>query len=67
MTPYANEMIGGYQCDFRRNRSTVDHIFSIRQILEKKWECNKDVCQLFIDYEKAYNSKQKRIPVRYPN
>ena len=31
-------------------------IFSIRQILEKKWECNKDVCQLFIDFEKAYGS-----------
>ena len=35
---------------------TVDHIFSIRQILEKKWEYNKDVCQLFIDFEKAYDS-----------
>ena len=53
MTPYANEIIGEYQCGFRRNRSTVDHIFSIRQMLEKKWEYNKDVCQLFIDFEKA--------------
>ena len=34
--------------------------------LEKKWEYNKDVCQLFIDFEKAYDYK-KRIPVRYPN
>ena len=55
MTPYANEITGEYQCDFRRNRSTVDNIFSIRQILEKKWEYNKDVCQLFIDFEKAYD------------
>ena len=38
MTPYANEIIGEYQCGFRRNRSTVDHIFSILQILEKKWD-----------------------------
>ena len=45
-----------HQCGFRRNRSTVDHIFSIPQMLEKKWECNKDVCQLFIDFEKAYDS-----------
>ena len=43
MTPYANEIVGEYQCGFRSNRSTVDHIFSIRQILEKKWEYNKDV------------------------
>ena len=56
MTPYANEIIGEYKCDFWRNRSTVDHIFSIRQILEKKWEYNKDVCQLFIDFEKGYYS-----------
>ena len=34
----------------------IDHIFSIRQILEKKWEYNKDVYQLFIDFEKAYDS-----------
>ena len=31
-------------------------IFSILQILEKKWEYNKDVFQLFIDFEKAYDS-----------
>ena len=41
-----------------RNRSTVDHIFSIRQIFEKKWEYNKDIYQLFIDFEKAYDSIQ---------
>jgi len=56
MTPYANEIIREYQCGFRRNRSTVDHRFSIWQILEKKWEYYKDVCQLFIDFKKAYDS-----------
>ena len=56
MTPYANEIIREYQCGFTWNRSTVDHVFSIRQILEKKWEYNKDVYQLFIDFEKAYDS-----------
>ena len=56
MTPLANEIIGEYQRGFRRNRSTVDHIFSIGQIFEKKWEYNKDVYQLFIDFEKAYDS-----------
>ena len=42
ITPYANGIIGEYQCGFRRNRSTVDHIL--------------DVFQLFIDFEKAYDS-----------
>ena len=61
INPYANEIMGEYQCGFRRNRSTVDHIFSIRQILEKKWEYNKDVCQLFIDFEKAYDSIKREF------
>jgi hypothetical protein len=38
LTRYAEEIIGDHQCGFRRNRSTSDHIFCIRQILEKKWE-----------------------------
>jgi hypothetical protein len=38
LTPYAEEIIGDHQCRFRRNRSTTDHIFSIRQIFEKKLE-----------------------------
>ena len=40
LTPYAEEIIGDHQCGFRRNRST-DHLFCIRQILEKKWEYNE--------------------------
>jgi hypothetical protein len=36
LTPYAEEIIGEDVCEFRRNRSTTDHIFCIRQILEKK-------------------------------
>jgi len=30
------EIIGAHQCGFRRNRPTLDHIFCIRQILERK-------------------------------
>ena len=65
MTPYANEIIE-YQFRFRRNSLTIGHIFSIWQILKKQWEYNKEVCQLFIDFEKAYDYK-KEILVRYPN
>jgi hypothetical protein len=35
LIPYAEEITGDYQCGFRRNKSTTDHIFCIRQILEK--------------------------------
>jgi hypothetical protein len=51
-----NSVINEYhQCGFQRNRST-DQIFYIRQILEKKWEYNGTVHQLFIDFKKAYDS-----------
>jgi hypothetical protein len=36
LIPYGEETTGDHQCGFRRNRSTTDHIFCIRQILEKK-------------------------------
>ena len=35
LTPYAEEIIGDHQCGFRRSRLTTDHIYCIRQILEK--------------------------------
>jgi hypothetical protein len=34
LTPYAEEIIGDHQCGLSRNRSTTDHIFCIRQILD---------------------------------
>ena len=56
---YAKEIIGDHQSGFRRNRSTIDHIFCIRHILEKKWE--EEVHQLFIDFEKAYDSVRREV------
>jgi hypothetical protein len=41
LVPYIDEIIGDHQCGFRRNRSTTDQIFCIRQILDKKWEYNE--------------------------
>jgi hypothetical protein len=32
LTPHAEEINGDHQCGFRRNKSTTEHIFSIRQI-----------------------------------
>jgi hypothetical protein len=59
LIPYADEIIGEHQCGFRRNRSTTDQIFYIRQILEKKWEYNGTVHQLLIDFKKDYDSVRR--------
>jgi hypothetical protein len=39
----------------------MDQIFYIRQILEKKWEYNGLVHQLFIDFKKAYESVNREV------
>jgi hypothetical protein len=68
LTSYVNEIIGDHQCGFRRNRFTMDQIFYIRQILEKKWDFNGTVHQLFIDFKKAYDSvKRKFFTIFYLN
>jgi len=56
-------VFGDHQCDFRCNRSTIDHIhvFCIRQILEKKWEYTEPVHQHFIDFKKAYYSVMREV------
>jgi hypothetical protein len=56
LSPYIDEIIG-----LRCNRSTTDQIFIIRQILEKKWEYNETVHQLFIDLKKAYDSVRREV------
>jgi hypothetical protein len=35
--------------------------FCIRQILEKKWEYNETVHELFIDFKKAYDSVRREV------
>jgi hypothetical protein len=61
LTPYVNEVTGDNHFGFRRNRSTTEQIFYIRQILEKKWEYNGTVHQLFIDFKKACDSVKRNV------
>jgi sorting nexin-29 len=39
----------------------IDQIFYIQQILEKKWEYNGTVHQLFIHFKKAYDSVRREV------
>jgi len=51
--PYIDEILGDYQCGFRKGRSTTDQIFCLRMILEKACEYNVDICQMYTDYKQA--------------
>jgi uncharacterized protein YbcI len=57
LNPYAEEILGDYQCGFRRDRSTTDQIFALKNILEKCYEYNSTLHQLFIDFKQAYDSE----------
>jgi hypothetical protein len=61
LTPYVEEITGNHQFRFQCNRSMTDRIFCICQILEKKWEYNEAVHQLFIDLRKAYDSVRREV------
>ena len=61
LTPYAKEFIGDHQRGFWHNRSTTDHMFCICQRLEKNWEYNEAVHQLFIDFKKDYDSVRREV------
>ena len=61
LTPSAEEISGDYQSGFRRNSSTTDHIFCIRQILEKNRGYNEAVHNLFIEFKKAYDSVRREV------
>lgn len=58
--PYTEAEIGDYQSGFRQGRSTLDHIFTLRQISEKAWEFNTSVHLCFVDFKKAYDSIQRK-------
>ena len=45
-------------CDFRLGRSTMDQIFTLKQIFEKSCEYGKNLFACFVDLEKAYD----RVP-----
>jgi hypothetical protein len=41
--------------------STTDQVFYTHQVLEKKWEYNGTVHQLFIDFKIAYESVRREV------
>ena len=49
------------QCGFREDKSTIDAIFVLRQLIEKRQEYDKNMVIAFIDIKKAYDMVQRDI------
>ena len=46
------------QAGFRKGYSTVDHLQAINQLIEKCNEFKRALCTGYINYEKAFDSKE---------
>jgi len=56
--------------EFRASRSTIDHVFNLKQLIEKNMSVNQPLHLLFVDLEKAYDSvplKNLRKALEYYN
>ena len=62
LKPFMNKLIGSYQCGFRPGKSTIDQIFTLRQILEKTQEKQIDTHHLFVDFKDAFDSPNRELP-----
>ncbi|XP_061884956.1 uncharacterized protein LOC133635724 [Entelurus aequoreus] len=49
------------QCGFRKNRSTVDMIFTTRQLQEKCREQHQDLYMAFVDLSKAFDTVNRDL------
>ena len=43
------------QAAFRAGRSTIDHVFCLEQLIEKKMSVDQRLHLLFVELEKAYD------------
>jgi len=62
---YTEDLLSQEQNGFRRKWSTMDNIFIMRQILEKRYEYNIEMHELFIDIKQAFYSVETKKPYRY--
>jgi hypothetical protein len=53
------DIVGSYQAIFRRNKSTRNQIFSMKQILVHCYEYDIDTHCIFIDFKQAFDSPDR--------
>jgi hypothetical protein len=53
---YTEHITGEYQAGFGTGKSATDQTFTVENLLEKAWEHNVEIHQIFVDFQKAYDS-----------
>ena len=59
LKPFVNKLIGSYQCGFRPGKSTIDQIFTLRQILAKTRAKQISTFHLFVDFKSAFDTPHR--------
>jgi hypothetical protein len=52
------------QVGFRAGRSTIDYIFCLKELIEKKMSVDQPLHLLFVDLEKAYDSVPEKLIIK---
>lgn len=59
LTLSAEKIIEDYLCSFLKGRSTIDQMYYLRHLAEKR-EYGKNLFHLFADFKQEYDNKQRK-------
>ena len=64
-----NNLTGECQAGFRKDYSTVDHMFTLMAIIQKQFALNRKLYVAFIDFEKAFDAISIKLlwPILFKN
>ena len=51
-----NNLTGEYQAGFKRNYSTIDHMYTLMAFVQKQFSLDRKLYVAFIDFEKAFDT-----------
>jgi Reverse transcriptase (RNA-dependent DNA polymerase) len=56
LDPFYDNFLHDFQSGFRKQKSTIDQIHNVRQIIQKSYGKNVETFHLFVDFRAAYDS-----------
>ncbi|MCB4781007.1 MAG: hypothetical protein LGB62_07350 [Sulfurovum sp.] len=56
-----NNITGEHQAGFKKNYSTIDHMFTLLALVQKQFSLNCELYVAFIDFEKAFDPVNRKL------